>query len=367
MRRWSCLFLWCLAVGAMLGQDVGGRAERPNIVLIIADDQGWTDFGFMGHEVVETPRMDALARESLIFPRGYVPTALCSPSLATLLTGLYPHQHGITGNDPVGQHEALAGEALPGREAFIENFARLPQPPRLLGEVGYLSLQTGKYWMGHYKEVGFTEGLTSSGRHGSKESLAIGREGNQPVYDFVERAVEQGKPFFVWYAPFLPHTPHTPPERLRLKCLAKGVEEKEARYYAMIEWLDENVGELLDYLRVSGLERDTVVAFVVDNGWPNDKKGSPYELGVRTPIMLRWPGCIEAKVDGRLAQSIDLFPTLLDLAGVEIPRGLPGIHLLDERALSARGTLFFEEYAHDMADFRRPALSLRARSVIRDG
>src|SRR3954452_41804 len=74
--------------------------ERPNVVLIVADDQGWTDFGFMGHKVVRTPHLDRLAADSAVFPNGYVPTSLCRASLATLLTGLYGHQHRICCNDP---------------------------------------------------------------------------------------------------------------------------------------------------------------------------------------------------------------------------------------------------------------------------
>ena len=93
---WACP---APAVGAE-EPEIVGAAGRPNILLLISDDQAWSDFGFMGHGVIETPRLDALAAEGRTFPRGYVPTALCRPSLATIITGLYPHQHGITGNDP---------------------------------------------------------------------------------------------------------------------------------------------------------------------------------------------------------------------------------------------------------------------------
>ena len=75
-------------------------AAPPNVLLIISDDQSWTDFGFMGHPAIRTPHIDRLARQSAVFPHGYVPSSLCRPSLATMVTGLYPHQHGITGNDP---------------------------------------------------------------------------------------------------------------------------------------------------------------------------------------------------------------------------------------------------------------------------
>ena len=81
-------------------EPVDDVARPPNVVMIISDDQAWTDFGFMGHAEVQTPHLDALASRSMVFERGYVPSSLCRPSLATMITGLYPHEHGITGNDP---------------------------------------------------------------------------------------------------------------------------------------------------------------------------------------------------------------------------------------------------------------------------
>src|SRR5262245_5200838 len=112
-------------------------AERPNVLLIIADDQGWTDFGFMGHEVIRTPRLDRLMGESAVFPNGYVPTSLCRASLATLLTGLYAHQHLICCNDPPDGMDRSA------MHPFIQ---KTPTLPRLLKDAGYRCLQTGKFW-----------------------------------------------------------------------------------------------------------------------------------------------------------------------------------------------------------------------------
>src|SRR6516162_11355566 len=103
-------------------------AERPNVVLMVADDQGWTDFGFMKHPSIRTPRLDRLAAESAVFPKGYVPTSLCRASLATLLTGLYPHQHRICCNDPP------AGTARSALHPFIK---KAPAIPRLLQKAGY--------------------------------------------------------------------------------------------------------------------------------------------------------------------------------------------------------------------------------------
>src|SRR5262245_43155435 len=130
--------------GGLVGSTRAGETSRPNVVMIIGDDQGWTDFGFMGHKVIQTPRLDRLARESAIFPHGYVPTSLCRASLATLLTGLYPHQHRICCNDPP------AGVERSAMHPFIKN---APALPRLLGQAGYQSLQTGKFWEGHFSNA----------------------------------------------------------------------------------------------------------------------------------------------------------------------------------------------------------------------
>ena len=126
-------------------------AKPPNVVLIISDDQSWTDYGFMEHEAIETPNIDRLARQSRLFKRGYVPTSLCCPSLATLITGLYPHQNGITGNEPpipsggknTDQYRSQVQECV----GFIDT---VPTLPRLLAKRGYVSHQSGKWWQGHY-------------------------------------------------------------------------------------------------------------------------------------------------------------------------------------------------------------------------
>src|SRR5262245_42187489 len=137
---------WLFALGAGLGVVPSMAAERPpNVVMIVAEDQGWTDFGFMGHPVIETPRLDALASQSAVFPNAYVPTSLCRASLATLLTGLYAHQHKICCNDPP---DGLDRSKM---HPFIQ---QAPALPRQLKEQGYRSLQTGKYWEGHFAYAG---------------------------------------------------------------------------------------------------------------------------------------------------------------------------------------------------------------------
>ena len=328
----------CMAFLA-LGLAATMAAERPNIVLIISDDQGWTDYGFMGHETIRTPRLDKFASESVVFRHAYVPTALCRPSLMSLATGVYAHQHKTTGNDPADtpaneRHAQAAGKTA--RELLISHIDNYPTLPKLLGERGYLSHQSGKWWEGNYRRGGFTHGMTrgypqKGGRHGD-DGLTIGRESMSPVFEFVDMAVEQDKPFFLWYAPFLPHTPHNPPERLLKPYLEKGLSEPVAKYYANCEWFDETCGHLLDHLDKKGVTNNTLVAYVTDNGWvqlqdrngyaPRSKR-SPYEAGVRTPIMFRWPGVIKPAEREELVSSIDIVPTILNAAGARIPGNLP--------------------------------------------
>jgi uncharacterized sulfatase len=213
----ALLLLWLIGSAGSAAGD-----SKPNIVLIISDDQAWTDYGFMGHDAIQSPHLDRLAEQSIVFRRGYVPTALCRPSLMTLATGHYAHRHGVTGNDPSPKYADPKSNLYAERRAklisYIDQFDTLPE---LLVQRGYLCHQSGKWWEGSYQHGGFTHGMTRGfpepgGRHGD-DGLKIGREGMEPVTQFVDMALEQKKPFFLWYAPFLPHSPHNPPERFLKK------------------------------------------------------------------------------------------------------------------------------------------------------
>lgn len=362
------LAIFALFVG-LFGACEAHAAERPpNVVMIVADDQGWTDFGFMGHKIVKTPRLDALAAESAVFPNAYVPTSLCRASLATLLTGLFAHQHKICCNDPPDGVDRAA------MHPFIR---QAPALPRLLGMAGYRSFQTGKFWEGHYSNAGFTDGMTTKGRHG-EEGLVIGRETMQPIYDFLAAAPE--KPFFLWYAPMLPHEPHNPPARLLEKYALEGQNPKLAKYYAMCEWFDETCGQLLDYLDAHRFRENTLIVFVVDNGWIQEtgetrttrgnfapkSKLSPYDGGLRTPVLLRWPGHTKAGRYDDLVSTTDLAPTILTACGIVPPGEMPGLNLLETAAGKGhlpREAVFGEIYLHTAVDVQRPALNLTHRWV----
>ncbi len=360
------------------------RAAPPNVVLIVGDDQAWTDYGFMGHEHIKTPHLDKLASEGMLFKRGYVPSSLCRASLATMITGLYPHQHLITSNDPPIPKGLTGGQAQknPGflklRQDMIAEFEKSPTLPKLLEKAGYVSFQSGKWWEGNACRCGgFTEGMThgdpaKGGRHGD-EGLKIGREGLQPVFDFLDKAKKDGKPFFVWYAPIMPHSPHNPPARLfdKYKTLTKS--PHIARYWAMCEWFDETIGDLLGKLEKNGQAKDTLVIYLHDNGWIQDpnspnyaprSKRSQYDGGVRTPIILKWPGHTKPGENAALASSIDLAPTILAAAGQKPTKDMPGIDLLDPHWVATRPAVFGEIFEHNAVDIRKPAANLQYRWVI---
>ncbi|MFY0653366.1 MAG: sulfatase [Cyclobacteriaceae bacterium] len=341
-------------------------AKKPNIVLILSDDQAWNDYGFMGHEAIETPNLDKLASQSVVFKRGYVPTPICRPSLMTLATGLYPHQHKITGNDPLG---GFKGPTKFPREELLQRIDELRSLPQILAKEGYLSHQSGKWWEGDFKRGGFSHGMTEGERHGDK-GLVIGREGMDPIFNFMGKAASEDKPFYVWYAPFLPHSPHTPPDSLLQKYIPTTESIHIARYRAMVEWFDITCGQLVDYLDDNGLRENTLIYYVCDNGWIQQadsrkfdigSKQTPMEGGVRTPIMFSMPGTLKPSDRSELVSSIDLFPTVLSAAAIKAPGDLPGLDLWDELTEEKpidRNIIFGEAYGHDIIDKDNPEASL---------
>jgi arylsulfatase A-like enzyme len=341
-------------------------AERPNVLMIIGDDWGYPDYGFMAHPDVKTPNLDRLAAEGCLFPNGYTPTSLCRASLATILTGQYGHQHKICCNDPP---EGVA------RDAMLPFLKNSPALPRLLGDTGYKSFQTGKFWEGAYQNGGFTHGMTTKGRHGD-DGLTIGRQSLAPILNFLDRA---DKNWLIWYAPMMPHEPHTPPARLLKKYAVAGRDLRLAKYYAMCEWTDETIGTLWQSLEYRGLTRNLLTVFVVDNGWVQSQgpakkgdqfgtrsKNTPYEAGVRTPVILHWPGEILPGRRDDLVSTVDLAPTILNAAGAAVPKGVSGVSLLPVargRVPLARDAVFGEIYVHTALKLDDPVANLTHRWV----
>ncbi len=377
MRTLPAIFCFLATLGSLSGKQ--------NVLLIISDDQAWNDYSFMGHEVIETPRLDRLAKESLTYTRGYVTSPLCRPSLASMFTGLATPEHGITGNDleiPGGKRLKPRPRRHPDwkgkHEQIYQAFEKHAGLAGLLKDAGYLTLQTGKWWEGDPKRFGFTHTMTHGdpergGRHGDA-GLKISRKGIEPIKNFLDEAASDKKPFFIWHAPFLPHTPHTPPKELFDKYLKKETNRFVARYYAMVEWFDQTCGELLDELDQRGLSKDTVIIYVTDNGWIQSKEGkhydegskqSPYEGGIRTPIMVRWPEKVEARMDEEtLVSSLDIAPTVLNLCGVKVPKEMKGIDLREVEELKKRNAIFGYDAHHDIKTLDDRHGNLESRYVV---
>ena len=405
-KRLVLIILSAFLLSRLAGESIA--SPPPNIVYIISDDQTYRDFGFMGNQRVHTPHLDALAARSLVFPNGYVPTSVCRPSLVTLLTGLYPHQHGVTFNH--GPPGNAGYNRMASRKAYEK--ARAPEfeliqkvdtlPALLRDKKGYRSLQTGKFWEGHWRNGGFTEGMTlftpppgqtyggvrtlangEKAAHGNGDwGLKIGRETMNPIRDFILDCGKSATPWLVWYAPYLPHQPHNSPERYYKLARSKpDVTEHELPYFAAIAQFDDTVGELIDFVEKNADASHTIFVLIVDNGWTparkrsksrpaefdhtKESKRAPFEDGVRTPILIRWDGHIEPRTDLSLVSSVDLVPTLLSAAGLKKTEKMPGIDLLEEQAADPDRAVFGEIYPGDASSLGNPAGDIAYRWVRR--
>lgn len=327
MRRLFSLVLLCAL------QLACGAAEPlapPNLVLVIGDDHGYPDFGFMGSQLARTPSLDRLAAEGAFFRVGYSTASVCRPALRSLLTGLEPSQYVL--------RERAISERLGQKAPPLAVISEIATLPRLLGANGYTSFQAGKHYEGPYSVAGFDEGMIlRAGPEARKAGTRILRETMAPVTEFIDR--NRDRPFFVWLAPNVPHLPHDPPPEYLELYRDSGLPPRARRYFASVSWFDAAVGALVDHLEARGLRERTLLVYLADNGWDVSGSSDPslyllggprgkktlHELGFRTPILFWGPGRIGAgqKLDS-LVSIVDVFATLLDYAGVAAPVGRPG-------------------------------------------
>jgi uncharacterized sulfatase len=319
----------------------GSAAQPPNIVLVIGDDHGWPDSGFMGHEVVATPALDELAAGGTVFTNAQLPASVCRPSLQTLLSGLHPEQWRA-------KRQALAAAGtIPivfFPELYRQEVVHYRTLPRELARRGYRSWEGGKMWEGTYLQAGFTHGMANTllappeidgselGREGwdptrcgASRDVELPCPALAPVREFLQESGEA--PFFLWFAPMLPHTPFDPPAQFTDPYQDRGLSADEIVYYAQVTRMDAVIGELLRELEDHGNRDDTLVIYISDNGWQIGQgffsdlghgKGSLHELATRTPLVFHWPGRVPAGVvREELVAADDLFPTILDFAGAE--------------------------------------------------
>jgi hypothetical protein len=170
----------------------GTGTARPNVVYIISDDQAFAYFGFMGHPFVKTPHLDKLAEQSAVFPNGYLTASVCRPSLMTLLTGRYQFQHGVHFNHPPPGSQALTNDPNLNkveydriREEACDLIRNTSSLPRILAAKGYRCFQTGKYWEGHWRNAGFTEGMTIAEPSNAKNGNRILATGETETLDWL--------------------------------------------------------------------------------------------------------------------------------------------------------------------------------------
>lgn len=326
---------FCICAFLLVGyhQSAGAVTQQPNVVVIVADDQGFGDVGFNGNTKVDTPVLDRLAARGVVLDQFHV-SPVCSPTRASLLTGRHSLRTGVWSVTRGG--ETMRSSEVTLAEAFRNN--------------GYLTAIFGKwhngshfpsdpYGQGFARFRGFVEGHSNNW---NPTQLVDGRTEKRLGYlpdliadDAVEFINEKkNKPFFL-YLPFSsPHSPFEAKEELFTKYKARHLSDLDAAVYAMIDNLDSNIGRILNALEKAKIDKNTIVIFLSDNGpaFPGGIsrynagmkgwKGSVDEGGTRVPFIAYWPGRIEG--GNRLdiaAQHIDLFPTLMALIGARAAKG----------------------------------------------
>ena len=321
------------AAGAALTADPGkAAARRPNVILILSDDQGYGDLSLHGNPYLKTPSLDAIARQGDEFTRFYV-SPVCAPTRASLLTGRYNLRtgvHGVThGRETMRTSEVTIAEALRQAGYRTALFGKwhlgehYPNVPHAQGFDEFVGFRTG-HWMNYYDSPVERNGKPSSLKGYITDALT------DEALGFVER--NRGRPFFLYLAYNVPHSPFQVPRRYFDPFKKQGLDDSTAAVYGMVSNLDENVGRLTRRLDEWKLAGDTILIFLTDNGPATDRyvcglrgrKASVFEGGVRAPFFIRWPGRLPAgrKVD-RIAAHIDMYPTVLELCGVKAPDGPP--------------------------------------------
>jgi len=349
MNLRSSALVLCLLTAALQG------AERPNIILIMTDDQGHGDLGFHGNPKIRTPRLDQLAKESVRFENFYV-SPVCAPTRASLMTGRYNYRTGVV--------DTWLGRAMMhGDEVTIAE---------MLNQAGYKTGIFGKWHLGdNYPlrpmDQGFDESLVHMGGGISQPSDPAGNTYFNPKLSdngkeieskgycsdvFTQAAIKfiskyRRRPFFVYLPYNAPHTPLQVPDvyeqtyqQMNLNAadfpqtgrpIGNLNPDTTSKVYGMVENIDDNVGDILDHLAELKLDDETVVIFLTDNGPQQprynsglrDRKGSVYDGGIKVPMFVRWKDHLPA---GRrynlIAAHIDIAPTILDLCGVQAPNNV---------------------------------------------
>ncbi|MBR9774320.1 MAG: sulfatase [Cytophagales bacterium] len=332
-----------LVLMALLATNTSIYAQdnRPNIIMIIADDIGYEDLGSYGNEIAVTPITDRIATEGVRFSNFFLTTSSCSPSRSSIISGRYPHNTGAA-----ELHTAMPEQIL----TF----------PELLKEAGYFTGQSGKWHMGSVPRKGFDV------IYDKKPQIGLGGE-DYWVPLLKERP--KGKPFFLWLAALDAHRPwaendfsgaHNPEEVIVPPYLANGKATKQdlANYYDEITRFDHFIGLVEEELERQGQLENTILFILSDNGRPFPRsKTRLIDSGIKSPLLVKWPkGLKGGLTTDALVSSIDLAPTFLQLAGVDIPDNFQGksfLTVLKNPHLPFRNYVFAEHNWHDQEAHER--------------
>lgn len=374
MRRYLilllCLFLFFISLAQM-------NQNKPNVILIVSDDQGWSDVGFNGCTDIPTPNLDKLASSGVIFTSGYAPHSYCSPSRAGILTGRYQQRFGHECNPGYLEYEDEVADGLPLSETLMSN---------IFQDAGYKTAAIGKWHLGDAKQYwpikrgfdywyGFSGGgMSYWGNPNIKRGPLSGVLENGKVVplnqlshltdDFSAKAVEfiqrnKENPFFMYLAYNAPHAPdHATKEHL------KATEHVEyggrAVYGAMVSAMDKGIGDVLDELENQDIRENTIVIFLSDNGGRGEHainfpyrghKGMLFEGGIRVPFCISWPAAIPSgqSLDEPVT-GLDILPTLIEATNIDAVKGLAfdGINILpilEKKQLSLEDRMMFWRYS----------------------
>ena len=392
--RWTRIRILPVAVLLLLFASAAPpAAPRPNLLLIYADDLGWKDVGYQGSDFHETPNIDRLAQQGMVFTQAYAGAANCAPSRAVLLAGQYTPRHAVYAVNSTHRGPTHLMRMIP-----IANRSGLPPSTVTLADAlksaGYATGIFGKWHLGGKdgaapKEQGFD--VVFDSRAPNPNTRRDQPDDPKGIYSLTRAAIsfienKRNRPFFAFVSHHAIHTAleARPSSLAKFQAKKPGQQHRDPLYAACLNDLDDGVGLLLETLEQLGLAENTLVVFTSDNGGTQrssqeplrGSKGGYYEGGIREPFIVRWPGVV--KPGGRSAvpvHQVDLYPTFLAAAGADVARGysLDGESLLP--LLKANGELrrkaifwHFPGYLDTpVIRGRDPVFRTRPVSVIRKG
>ena len=379
--------------------------EKPNIILIVADDLGWTDLSYMGSKYYETPNIDKLSQSGITFFNGYASSANCAPSRATMMSGKYHPSHGIYTVSPSARGLDITRKIIPikNTENLDLKFFTIAE---MLKSEGYINAHVGKWHLGEKGNYPMDQGFDvniggweSGGPKGgyfspySNPNLKNGPEGEyltdrltNEAINFIDNNKEER--FFLHLAYYSVHTPIQSKREYSNYFKNKSSDENHNRpdYAGMIRSLDENIGKVLAKIEELNLSEETLIIFTSDNGGIRSisnqnplraGKGSYYEGGIRVPMIFSWKGKLETnKKSFERISNIDFYPTIKNIIGHKNKNlKLDGLDLnpifrgkkLKERALFFHFPVYLEAYNVQKDDGKDPLFRTRPGSVIIKG